>query len=86
MSRTDTVANIAPGTRIRIDLSRFKNGTIVPWIIVGTISDSMVNSSAMEMARGAMLGVRLIDAMCDDPMHDCDTHMIATTSMVTVID
>lgn len=89
MNNTDTqsptrpVVACTPGDRITVTMTRYdaRTSTVVPWTIVGTI-DSAVNTMSHA---GAPRGVRLVDAVCDDAMHDCTTHAIGLATVVRVI-
>ena len=84
MNQSIPAGDAPMGTRVTYTLTRLdRTGAVVPWTIVGTI-DSRVNDDA-SVARGAARGVRLVDAVCDDPMCDHGSHRVSVQTYVTVV-
>lgn len=77
------VAFLEVGTKVAVRMARWdaSKGAAIPWNIIGKVG-APVNR---EGYAGTIPGVRLTDAVCDDPMHDCTTHAVSMSTNVRVI-
>lgn len=85
---TRPIVTLSPGTRVSVVLSRVSDWDgmtpiLTDWVITGTIA-RLVNNDPFSAVRGAMSGIRLIDATCDDSSCSRSSHVVSVSAIATI--